>query len=102
MNGLRSIYDNVVNVVIEVSELDRDRLLKSREEEFVDARAILVNRLVSLGFTEKCIAEFSGMSQQRVNSLKNTFRNRSSKIGVELLLGRINKKLTNILQNEYK
>ena len=79
-------------------ELDLDKFLISHEESYVDARAILVDWLVRAGFTEKMIERYSGMSQQRINSLKNGFIRRKQKMSVDLYLQEINKKLTTDIQ----
>mgnify|MGYP000252404259 FL=1 len=98
MEKLRKAYEIAVVVVLEVTELDREKLFKSLLEEYVDARAILINWLVSVGYTERMIAEYSGMSQQRINFLKNTFIYRKQRMSVGLCAQEINKRLTNCLQ----
>lgn len=98
MEKLKRIYERAERTVCEVVELDLDKFLISHEESYVDARAILVDWLVRAGFTEKMIERYSGMSQQRINSLKNGFIRRKQKMSVDLYLQEINKKLTTDIQ----
>ena len=98
MEKLKKIYESAERTVCEVVELDFDKFLISHEESYVDARAILVDWLVRAGFTEKMIERYSGMSQQRINSLKNGFIRRKQKMSVDLYLQEINKKLTTDIQ----
>lgn len=94
MEKLKRIYESAERTVCEVAELDSDKFLVSHEEMYVDARAILVDWLVRAGFTEKMIEKYSGMSQQRINSLKNGFVCRRQKMSVDLFLQEVNNKLT--------
>lgn len=98
MEKLKRIYENAEKVVCEVVELDFDKFLISHEEVYVDARAILVDWLIRAGFTEKMIEKYSGMSQQRINSLKNGFICRKQKMSVDIYLQEINKILTKSIQ----
>lgn len=98
MKELKRIYEIAENVVCEVAELEYDKFMTSHEEIYVDARSILVDWLIREGFTEKMISKYSGMSQQRVNSLKNSFIRRRQKMSVDIYLQEINKKLTNNVQ----
>ena len=98
MEKLKRIYENAEKVVCEVVELDFDKFLISHEEAYVDARAILVDWLIRAGFTEKMIEKYSGMSQQRINSLKNGFICRKQKMSVDIYLQEVNKKLTSNVQ----
>lgn len=74
MNELKEIYQRAVEAVLNASGLTRGQLVNCRAEKCVIARVVLVDILVKLGFTESDIVELSGMSQQRVNSLKNSAR----------------------------
>lgn len=98
MKELRKIYESAEKVVCEVVELDYDKFLTSHEEIYVDARAILVDWLIRAGFTEKMISRYSRMSQQRINSLKNSFIRRRQKMSVDIYLQEVNKKLTSNIQ----
>lgn len=98
MEKLKIIYDNAVNAVCEASELDLKRLFTSHEEEYVDARAILVDCLIRAGFTERMICRYSKMSQQRINSLKNGFIRRKQKMSVALCLEEVDRRLIDLTQ----
>ena len=98
MEKLKRIYESAEKVVCEVAELELDKFLVSHEETYVDARAVLVDWLIRAGFTEKMIGKYSGMSQQRINSLKNGFIRRRQKMSVDLFLQEVNKQLTTDLQ----
>lgn len=98
MKELRKIYESAEKAVCEVIELDYDKFLTSHEEIYVDARAILVDWLIRAGFTEKMISRYSRMSQQRINSLKNSFIRRRQKMSVDIYLQEVNKKLTSNIQ----
>lgn len=76
MKQLEEIYNRVVESTLVVSELTFEQLATSRTERSVIARVVMINTLIEIGFTEFDIAAVSGMSQQRVNSLKNSARYR--------------------------
>lgn len=71
---LQGMFDKAVEAVMEASELPFNELAESRSEKCVTARVVLVNYLLEQGMSEATIAELSGMSQQRINSLKNASR----------------------------
>ena len=73
---LYNIFSEVVEAVMNESGLEFDRLAHGRDERSVNARVVLVDVLLSVGLTEGDIVRVSGMSQQRVNSLKNAARHR--------------------------
>lgn len=72
MKQLEEIYNRVVEATLEASELTFEQLATSRTERCVIARVVLIDTLIDMGFTESDISLVSGMSQQRVNSLKNS------------------------------
>ena len=76
MEQLQQIFDSAVEAVMQASGLDFDALANCRSERCVVARVVLVDVLIELGMSEGDISLLSGMSQQRVNSLKNSARYR--------------------------
>lgn len=72
MKEIRELFDKALNVVLEESELTFDELTTSRSEKSVNARVVFVDYLLNEGLSEITISEISGMSQQRVNALKNS------------------------------
>ena len=76
MKQLQQIFDSTVEAVMQASGLEFDALANCRSERCVVARVVLVDVLIELGMSEGDIALLSGMSQQRVNSLKNSARYR--------------------------
>lgn len=56
--------------------MSEEQLFVCRSDRCVTARVVLVDVLVQIGFSESDIVGLSGMSQQRVNSLKNSARYR--------------------------
>lgn len=85
MKQLQSIYQTLVNALLTTSDLTPYQLFNSRSEQCVTARAVLINVLVQIGCTESDITELSGMSQQRVNSLKNSAKYRLKGLSARLL-----------------
>lgn len=85
MNELKEIYQRAVEAVLSASSLTRGQLANCRAEKCVIARVVLVDILVKLGFTESDIVELSGMSQQRVNSLKNSARHRLQGLAARIM-----------------
>lgn len=85
MNELKEIYHRAVEAGLNASGLTRGQLANCRAEKCVIARVVLVDILVKLGFTESDIVELSGMSQQRVNSLKNSARHRLQGLAARIM-----------------
>lgn len=85
MNELKEIYHRAVEAVLSASGLTRGQLANCRAEKCVIARVVLVDILVKLGFTESDVVELSGMSQQRVNSLKNSARCRLQGLAARIM-----------------
>ncbi len=73
---LYNIFCKAVEATLEASGLTFDKLATSRDEKSVTARVVLVDVLMTAGMSESMIVELSGMSQQRVNRLKNSARYR--------------------------
>lgn len=76
MKRLEELYNKVVEATLEASGLSFEQLALCRADKCVTARVVLVDRLIRLGLTESEIVALSGMSQQRVNSLKNSAKYR--------------------------
>lgn len=76
MKRLEELYNKVVEATLEASGLSFEQLALCRAERCVTSRVVLVDRLIRLGLTESEIVALSGMSQQRVNSLKNSAKYR--------------------------
>ena len=62
-----------------MTDLEENEIFCSNKEECVDARSLLIKTLIDNGITEKEIVRLTGLSQQRVNSLKNNFKYRIGK-----------------------
>lgn len=94
---LYNIFSEVVEAVITESGLDFDRLANGRDERSVNARVVLVDVLLSAGLTEGDIVRVSGMSQQRVNGLKNAARHRLKGLYGRMLKNEVRKRCANVL-----
>lgn len=90
MEQLQQIFDNAVEAVMQASGLDFDALANCRSERCVVARVVLVNVLMELGM----IAFLSGMSQQRVNSLKNSARYRLKGLAARVMREEVRKSVS--------
>lgn len=94
MEQLQQIFDNAVEAVMQASGLDFDALANCRSERCVVARVVLVDVLMELGMSEGDIAFLSGMSQQRVNSLKNSARYRLKGLAVRVMREEVSKSVS--------
>lgn len=96
-----NIYQAVLNTVCRVTGIDQQLLFKSNKEECVDARSILVNKLSNIGFTESRIVYFTGLTQQCINRLKNSFSERRNRFSITINSQQVDKELTtlNLLHN---
>lgn len=72
--------------------MDFDRLAHGRDERSVNARVVMVDVLLSVGLTEVDIVRVSGMSQQRVNGLKNAARHRLKGLYARILSESVRKR----------
>lgn len=94
MEQLQQIFDNAVEAVMQASGLDFDALANCRSERCVVARVVLVDVLMELGMSEGDIAFLSGMSQQRVNSLKNSARYRLKGLAARVMMEEVRKSVS--------
>lgn len=94
MEQLQQIFDNAVEAVMQASGLDFDALANCRSERCVVARVVLVDVLMELGMSEGDIAFLSGMSQQRVNSLKNSARYRLKGLAARVMREEVRKSVS--------
>ena len=69
------LFNNVLDNVCKVADLDADSVKSSNREECVDARYLVI-AVLSEKLSDKQIAEVSGWSVQLVNKAKNNFHNR--------------------------
>ena len=97
MEQLQQIFDFAVEAVMQASGLDFDALANCRSERCVVARVVLVDVLMELGMSEGDIAFLSGMSQQRVNSLKNSARYRLKGLAARVMREEVKTLLQKIL-----
>ena len=72
MKQLKKLFDEAVEATMRASGLTFEELTTSRSERSVNARVVLVDMLLEQGMSESVISSLSGMSQQRVNALKNS------------------------------
>lgn len=82
---IASLYGKVVQSIINHSHLSLDNLFHSRKWTATTGRIILILTLLQLGISEPTIREISGMSQQRVNYIKNLPSSRISHLEARLL-----------------
>ena len=94
---LKNIFDSVVEIVMDESGLEFERLAHGRDERSVTARVVLVDALVGIGMSEAIIVDLSGMSQQRVNGLKNAARHRLRGLYGNMLHGAVSGRLEKLL-----
>lgn len=76
---IKDLYCTVLSIVCRVTDLEENEIFCSNKEECVDARSLLIKTLIDNGITEKEIVRLTGLSQQRVDSLKNNFKYRIGK-----------------------
>ena len=93
MKQLEDIYNRVVEATLEASGLTFEQLATSRTERSVIARVVMINTLIEIGFTEFDIAAVSGMSQQRVNSLKNSAKYRLKGLSARIMHEEVRKRM---------
>lgn len=94
MKQLQKLFDKAVEATIKASGLSFEELTTSRSERSVNARVVFVDYLIEKGMSEGTIAELSGMSQQRVNALKNSRIYRMKTLMCRMLKESVNKILT--------
>ena len=70
---LMEVYQNIAGTISEITGLPYSEIINSNREECVDARSILVNKLLKTGFSERRISDYSGLTIQCINKLKNGF-----------------------------
>ena len=69
------LFNNVLDNVCKVADLDADPVKCCNKEECVDARYVVI-AVLSEKLSDKQIAEVSGWSVQLVNKAKNSFHKR--------------------------
>lgn len=97
MQRLEDIFARATEAVLSVSGLSYAQLFTCRSERCVTARVVLVDALVQIGCTESDIVTLSGMSQQRVNSLKNSARYRLKGLAARIMKEEVEKILHSTL-----
>lgn len=69
------LFNDVLDNVCNVADLDADSVKHCNKEECVDARYVVI-AVLSEKLSDKQIAEVSGWSVQLVNKARNCFHNR--------------------------
>lgn len=69
-------YQQIFSAVCRHYGLEEARLLRSNKEECVDARATLVHVCICRGMSEAELVQLTGLTQQCINKLKNSVRQR--------------------------
>lgn len=93
MKQLEEIYNRVVEATLDASGLTFEQLATSRTERSVIARVVMIDALIDIGFTESDIAIVSGMSQQRINSLKNSAKYRLKGLSAKIMREEVRNKI---------
>ena len=84
-NTIVALYAKVVQSIANHTQLNIEALLHSRKWSATTGRIILILTLLQLGISEPTIRAICGMSQQRVNYIKNTPPSRISHLEARLL-----------------
>ena len=71
----RDFFESILGKVAGMTEISLEKVLKSNEEECVDARYVVI-AVLSEQLSDKQIAEVSGWSVQLVNKAGNSFHKR--------------------------
>lgn len=76
MDVTESFYLDAVMSVCALMGTDPVMMFSNNKEKNVDARGLLVLYLMKCRFTESMVSEYTGMTQQAVNRLKNLYPDR--------------------------
>lgn len=76
------LYKEVIGKVCIVYDIDESKILKSNNEEVVDARYILIY-ILSMKLTDKEISKVTGVSKSFANKVRNTFHKRIKKYSLK-------------------
>lgn len=68
------LFNEILSKVSEVTELHPEEILKSNKEECTDARYILIQSLIRLGFTDTDMASLMGKSRQAICYMRNSYK----------------------------
>lgn len=71
----RDFFESILGKVAGMTEISLEKVIKSNEEECVDARYVLIS-VLSEKLSDKQIPEASGWSVQLVNKARNSFHKR--------------------------
>ena len=95
---LENVFNAVVEAIMDESGIGFEQLANSRSDNCVTARVVLVDTLMRRGMSETLIVEISGMSQQRVNSLKNAIRWRLKGLFAKILRDEVWKRVCGLAE----
>lgn len=76
MDNADDFYKGAVLMVCVMMSTDPVMMFSSNKEKNVDARGLLVLYLMKSKFTESMVSEYTGLTQQAVNRLKNLYPDR--------------------------
>lgn len=76
MNRVESLYKKIIELVCRECNTDPIMMFSNNKEKNVDARGIAIVLLTEYKFSENLISEYSGLTQQAVNRLKNIYPDR--------------------------
>lgn len=68
------LFNEILNKVADVTELDKESIFNSNKEECTDARYILIQSLIRLGFTDTDMAALMGKSRQTICYMRNSYK----------------------------
>lgn len=95
---MEKIFEKIIDIVSEHTGINRERILCGKCEEQVNARMLLVYNLSRIGFTDKMIAQLTGLTRQGVNKCKNSYH---SKTKQTIFIATISQRITNHIDNEF-
>ena len=68
------LFNEILSKVSEVTGVDTQSILTSNKEECTDARYILIQSLIRLGFTDTDMAALMGKSRQTICYMRNSYK----------------------------
>lgn len=97
---LTKLYDQVLYLVCDYSELEKTEVLTSNREECVDARYILVG-VLSEYLTDDEISRLSGLTRACANKIRNGMRAKLNRFSFRCLYNSVNGAIKKWYENEF-
>lgn len=93
----KALFNEILEIVSQYFDLNKDLVLKCKSEEYTDSRYITI-RILADYFSDKEISNMTGLTRMGVNRIRNKFISKISKRSLQQSYSRLKDKTKHLFE----